>query len=88
MEGKENRSAHFSTVIALVTDGGERVFEGRVDGEITTSPSGSSGFGYDPVFRPENSPLTFSEMSAESKNAISHRGRASRKLIDFLKHSM
>ena len=84
MEGVTDRRAHFSTVIALVMGGEEHVFEGRVDGVIALSPSGCGGFGYDPVFVPENSDLTFSEMSAEAKNAISHRGRASRKLIEYL----
>lgn len=84
MADKDNRKAHFSTVIALVMDGEEHVFEGRVDGTIAREPSGCGGFGYDPVFVPENSGLTFSEMTAEEKNAISHRGRATRKLMEFL----
>lgn len=84
MGGKDNRNAHFSTVIALVMDGEEHIFEGRVDGTIAREPSGCGGFGYDPVFVPENSGRTFSEMSAEEKNAISHRGRATRKLMEFL----
>lgn len=84
MAGKDNRNAHFSTVIALVMDGEEHIFEGRVDGTIAREPSGCGGFGYDPVFVPENSGRTFSEMSAEEKNAISHRGRATRKLMEFL----
>ena len=84
MAGKDNRNAHFSTVIALVMDGEEHIFEGRVDGTIAREASGCGGFGYDPVFVPENSGLTFSEMTAEEKNAISHRGRATRKLMEFL----
>lgn len=84
MADKDNRKAHFSTVIALVMDGEEHIFEGRVDGTIAREPSGCGGFGYDPVFVPENSGLTFSEMTAEEKNAISHRGRATRKLMEFL----
>ena len=84
MAGKDNRNAHFSTVIALVMDGEEHIFEGRVDGTIAREPSGCGGFGYDPVFVPENSGLTFSEMTAEEQNAISHRGRATRKLMEFL----
>lgn len=84
MAGKDNRNAHFSTVIALVMDGEEHIFEGRVDGTIAREPSGCGGFGYDPVFVPENSGLTFSEMTAEEKNAISHRGLATRKLMEFL----
>lgn len=84
MADKDNRKAHFSTVIALVMGGEEHIFEGRVDGTIAREPSGCGGFGYDPVFVPENSGRTFSEMSAEEKNAISHRGRATRKLMEFL----
>lgn len=84
MADKDNRNAHFSTVIALVMDGEEHIFEGRVDGTISREPSGCGGFGYDPVFVPENSGRTFSEMTAEEKNAISHRGRATRKLMEFL----
>lgn len=84
MAYKDNRKAHFSTVIALVMDGEEHIFEGRVDGTIAREPSGCGGFGYDPVFVPENSGRTFSEMTAQEKNAISHRGRATRKLMEFL----
>ena len=84
MADKDNRNAHFSTVIALVMGGEEHIFEGRVDGIIAREPSGCGGFGYDPVFVPENSSRTFSEMTAEEKNAISHRGRATRKLMEFL----
>ncbi len=84
MADKDNRNAHFSTVIALVMGGEEHIFEGRVDGSIAREPSGCGGFGYDPVFVPENSGRTFSEMTAEEKNAISHRGRATRKLMEFL----
>lgn len=84
MADKDNRNAHFSTVIALVMGGEEHIFEGRVDGTIAREPSGCGGFGYDPVFVPENSGRKFSEMTAEEKNAISHRGRATRKLMEFL----
>lgn len=84
MADKDNRNAHFSTVIALVMGGEEHIFEGRVDGTIAREPSGCGGFGYDPVFVPENSGRTFSEMTADEKNAISHRGRATRKLMEFL----
>lgn len=84
MADKDNRNAHFSTVISLVMGGEEHIFEGRVDGTIAREPSGCGGFGYDPVFVPENSGRTFSEMTAEEKNAISHRGRATRKLMEFL----
>ena len=84
MEGEENRHARFSTVIALIADGEEHCFEGCVEGSIAETPAGTDGFGYDPVFRADESGKCFAEMSAEDKNAISHRGRAMRKLRDFL----
>ncbi len=84
MKGKRNRNAHFSTVICLAMGGETKFFEGRVDGEITEERSGASGFGYDPVFRPQGGERTFAEMTDGEKNAISHRGRATRKLIDYL----
>lgn len=84
MEGIENREAKFSTVVALILDDREYLFEGEIKGRIAEENSGNSGFGYDPVFIPENSSLSFAEMSAESKNAISHRGRAMTKLAGFL----
>ncbi len=84
LEGKENRKARFRTVIALILDGEEYLFEGIVEGEIATSASGVEGFGYDPLFKPEGRETTFAEMSSDEKNAISHRGRAVRKLVDFL----
>lgn len=84
-QGVTDRKAHFSTVIALIADGRERLFEGRVDGEILSSPSGDGGFGYDPIFLPDGSELSFAEMSAEAKNAVSHRGRAIAALLDYLK---
>lgn len=85
MEGKENRQAHFSTVIAMVTDEGEHTFEGSVEGSITHEPSGENGFGYDPVFRADETGLTFANMNPEDKHAISHRGRALRAFRDWLK---
>ena len=81
---KTNRNAHFKTVIALIIDGKETLFEGISKGEITTKKSGSEGFGYDPIFKPENHNITFSEMSLEEKNKISHRGRAVTQLINYL----
>lgn len=84
LEGVSERSARFVTVIALILDGREMTFEGRVEGEILTAPSGSSGFGYDPVFKPVESSVSFAEMSADDKNAISHRGRATAKLLEYL----
>lgn len=84
LEGCGNRKAHFSTVIALIMDGEEVTFEGRVDGEILSERHGEGGFGYDPVFRPEECDLSFAEMSADAKNAISHRGRATARLLRYL----
>ena len=86
MVGLHDRSARFVTVVALtLADGGIKFFEGTVEGHISASPHGSAGFGYDPVFVPREAPgLTFAEMSTESKNAISHRGRAIRALADYL----
>ena len=79
------RKARFRTVIALVQNGKEELFEGIVEGNILTQPVGEGGFGYDPVFAPvEADGLAFAQMSAEAKNAISHRGRATKKLAEFL----
>lgn len=84
LEGRTDRRARFRTVIALVDGEGEQVFEGAVRGSITTAPRGGNGFGYDPVFLPEMSDLTFAELDAKLKNAISHRGHAVWKLVQFL----
>jgi XTP/dITP diphosphohydrolase len=81
-----DRSAYFQTVIALVLDGKTHVFEGKVDGNILPSKKGAHGFGYDPIFEPENTGKSFAEMSATEKNNRSHRGRALAKMIDFLDH--
>jgi len=85
MEGITDRRACFRTVIALLADGREYLFEGRVDGEILTVPQGEAGFGYDPIFRPEGFRESFAEMSMDIKNSISHRGKATRQLCEFLK---
>lgn len=84
LDGVTERSARFITVIALILNGQEMIFEGRVEGEILTVPAGTSGFGYDPVFKPTESSVSFAEMSADAKNAISHRGRATAKLMTYL----
>lgn len=81
LHGRHDRTARFRTVIALVGSDGEQVFEGEVRGTITDAARGTGGFGYDPVFLPEMSDLTFAELDAGRKNAISHRGRAVRKLV-------
>jgi len=85
LEGKENRKAKFRTIVALILNGKEHSFEGKIDGSITRSKSGSDGFGYDPIFQPNGFDITFSEMSMAEKNAISHRGKAVAKLVAFLK---
>ncbi|MFT5820426.1 MAG: XTP/dITP diphosphohydrolase [Crocinitomix sp.] len=84
LQGVSDRSAQFRTVISLIINGEEKQFEGIAKGEITLEKSGRSGFGYDPIFRPTGYEITFSEMSMEEKNAISHRGIAVRKLVDYL----
>ncbi len=84
MRHQQQRKARFKTVIALILEGEEHRFEGVAPGEITWERSGKEGFGYDPVFRPEGYKQTFAELSMDEKNAISHRGKAVRKLIDFL----
>lgn len=84
LKGVTDRKAHFETVIALILDGKEYLFKGKVEGTISTEPHGTGGFGYDPIFVADESGLPFAEMTPEAKNAISHRGRAMRKLISFL----
>ena len=84
MKGVQNRNACFRTIIALIIDDKEYIFEGRVDGEILTEYHGTQGFGYDPIFRANGYTKSFAEMSLEEKNQISHRGRATAKLCDFL----
>lgn len=87
MEGAADRRARFRTVVALILDNKEYLFEGIVEGRIAEAESGAEGFGYDPLFVPDGFERTFAEMSAEEKNAVSHRGRAVRKLAEFL-HSI
>ena len=84
MRDATNRKACFKTVIALILDGKKYFFEGRVDGEILTEQRGTDGFGYDPIFRPLGFRQTYAEMSASSKNTISHRARAMQQLKTFL----
>jgi XTP/dITP diphosphohydrolase len=84
MEGKTNRKAYFSTVICLIEDGKETLFEGRCEGCILTERYGRGGFGYDPIFMPDGYGESFAEMSLEEKNKISHRGKATDKLIKYL----
>ena len=88
MKDKTNRKARFRTVIALILNGKEYLFEGIVDGYITDQPSGNNGFGYDPIFVPQGYSKTFAQMSLEQKNKISHRARAIEKLAGFLKKNL
>lgn len=85
LEGKANRKARFRTVISLILDATEFRFEGIIHGQIAEYPVGHGGFGYDPVFIPEGSSLTFAEMEPAMKNKISHRALAVDKLVKFLK---
>ena len=85
LKGKDNRSARFKTVMTLILDGKEYAFEGIAKGSLRDQPVGTAGFGYDPIFEPENHSITFAEMEPSQKNAISHRGKAVQKLVSFLK---
>ena len=85
LKGKENRKAHFETVIALILDDKEYLFDGKVEGKILKDVKGNEGFGYDPIFQPNGYEESFAEMPLEEKNKISHRGRATAKLVSFLK---
>ncbi len=84
LEGKPNRNAQFRTVVALIIEGKEYLFEGKIEGKIIEEQLGRSGFGYDPIFVPNGYNQTFAQMTSELKNAISHRGIAIAKLSDFL----
>lgn len=81
---KEDRSAQFKTVIALNIKGEQHLFTGIAKGNIILDKTGNHGFGYDPVFQPENYSETFAELASEVKNKISHRAKATQQLIDFL----
>ena len=83
LEGKTNRKAAFVTVIAVIIDGKEHLFEGRIEGEIIKETRGTGGFGYDPVFLPAGSELTFAEMEESLKNKMSHRAVALNKMLGY-----
>ena len=85
LRGQPDRRAQFRTSITLFLNGQAHQFDGIVKGHIAQAPSGLTGFGYDPVFVPEGSELTFAQMPAAQKNSISHRGRAMQQLVAFLK---
>ena len=85
LKNHDNRKAQFRTVIALIYDRNEYFFEGIIKGKIIREAKGNNGFGYDPIFQPENYILSFAQLDKEEKNKISHRAKAFRKLINFLK---
>jgi len=85
LKNHDNRKAQFRTVIALIYDRNEYFFEGIIKGKIIREAKGNNGFGYDPIFQPENYFLSFAQLDKEEKNKISHRAKAFRKLINFLK---
>jgi len=87
MNGLKDRRARFKTCITLILDGSVNQFEGIVRGNILKEKIGTEGFGYDPIFKPEGYELSFAQLSMEEKNKISHRGRAVKALIDFLKRN-
>lgn len=82
---KTNRNAQFKTIIALNLNGKQQLFKGIVRGQITLEKLGNQGFGYDPIFKPEGYNQTFAQLSLEEKSVISHRGKATQQLINFLK---
>ena len=84
LRGAADRRARFRTVICLIEGGEERLFEGIVEGRILDREAGCEGFGYDPLFVPDGFDRTFAEMTAGEKNAVSHRGRAVRRLAGYL----
>lgn len=85
LKGASDRKARFRTVISLILDGHEYLFEGIAEGTITQARNGLQGFGYDPIFRPEGYDITFAEMNMAEKNRISHRAKAIKELVSFLK---
>lgn len=85
MEEKNDRKAQFRTIISLIEKGKERQFEGIVKGQITREKRGESGFGYDPIFQPDDYETTFAELGSDIKNRISHRARAVAALCDYLR---
>ena len=84
LEGTPNRKARFRTIVALILQGQEHLFEGICEGRIIEAPRGTGGFGYDPIFVPDGSHLTFAEMTIEEKGAYSHRKKAMARLVAFL----
>lgn len=87
MEGENNRNARFKTVISLIKNGANYLFEGVIFGKLINEPRGKNGFGYDPIFVPDGYDITFAEMDSAEKNRISHRAIAMQKLIAFLQEA-
>lgn len=85
LEGKADRTGYYKAVICLIWNGAPRYFEGICNGTIIDTPSGAGGFGYDPIFVPEGYDKTFAELPPEVKNTVSHRGKAMRQMVAFLK---
>lgn len=86
LTGENNRNAQFRTVIALIIDHKEMLFDGVVKGTISESKMGEAGFGYDPIFVPEGYSVSFAQMGSEVKNSISHRYMATQKLSNYLNY--
>ncbi len=86
LDNQSNRNAQFKTVIALNLNGKQHLFTGIVEGQITLEKMGNQGFGYDPIFQPNGLAVTFAQLSLEQKGQISHRGKATKQLIDFLSY--
>ena len=84
LNNQQNRKANFKTIICLNLNGTQTLFTGLINGTIATQKSGNQGFGYDPIFTPEGYPITFAEMNKLQKTQISHRGIATKQLINFL----
>ena len=84
LQGQSNRKAHFKTVMALIIEGKEYLFEGKIEGQIISEKRGANGFGYDPIFVPDGYSETFAEMGSDIKNMISHRAKAMKKLVEFV----
>ena len=84
LRNKKNRDAYFNTVIALNLNGKTHIFEGRIDGKIIETKKGNNGFGYDPIFQPNGYEETFAQLPLSTKNEISHRALAFKKLITYL----
>jgi XTP/dITP diphosphohydrolase len=85
LEGNSNREARFKTIISCFLDGKETFFEGILEGQIVSEKVGENGFGYDPIFKPNNYNITLAQMTIDEKNKISHRAKATLKFIEFLK---